>query len=161
VSRYELFIITGGEMFIKKVAKILTPILLVAIGFYAAVAVAGGTPAGQGAAGDFTNLGGLVYQTHESTGYILRIMTACSYLAGFGLVIGALFKFKAHKENPAQVELGKCVVQLVVGLALIFLPSIISIGGSAIGTSTTGGTTGFTKTAEMVDATGQKFKDAE
>jgi len=126
-------------MFIKKVSKILTPMLLVVIGFYALDAVAE----------DTVTLGGLVNTSTKSLGYILQIATACSYLAGFGLVIGALFKFKAHKENPAQVELGKCVVQLIVGLALIFLPTIISIGGDAMGTKTTGGLEGFTKAPGM------------
>lgn len=121
-------------MFIKKASKFLTPVLLIAVGFYAADATATAT----------TTLSGLVSKSTESLGSILKIATACSYLAGFGLVIGSLFKFKAHKENPAQVELGKCVVQLIIGLALIFLPSIISIGGSAIGTTETGGLSGFT-----------------
>ena len=77
---------------------------------------------------------------------LVKLLTAGSYMAGFGLTIASLFKFKAHKEVQSQVQLGTCITMLVVGVCLIFLPSILSTGGATIfGTNgTAGNTSGFT-----------------
>lgn len=52
-------------------------------------------------------------------------MVAISYLAGAGFIVAAIFKFKAHKDNPTQVTVGTPVMLLFVGVALLFFPEII------------------------------------
>ena len=73
-------------------------------------------------------------------------MAATSYLAGFGFAIAGVFKFKQHKDNPQQAPLGTCIAMLLVGISLIFLPSIITVGGGTLGTSNQGNVGGFTST---------------
>lgn len=117
-------------MFIKKASKILTPLMLIAIGFYAVDILAEQT------------LGGIADKAAGNLASILKLVTGASYLAGFGLTIGALFKFKKHKENPQQTELSACIVMLIIGIALIFLPSIIGTGGATLGITSGAGSIG-------------------
>jgi hypothetical protein len=42
-----------------------------------------------------------------------------SYIAGLGLAIASIFKFKQHKDNSTQISLAVAVVLLVAGLVLI------------------------------------------
>ncbi len=37
---------------------------------------------------------------------IAKLVTAGSYVAGIALVVGAIVKFKAHKDNPTQIPIG-------------------------------------------------------
>lgn len=117
-------------MFIKKASKILTPLMLIAIGFYAVDILAEQT------------IGGIADKAAGNLASILKLVTGASYLAGFGLTIGALFKFKKHKENPQQTELSACIVMLLIGIALIFLPSIIGTGGATLGITSGAGSIG-------------------
>lgn len=66
-----------------------------------------------------------------SIGSLATLITAGAYVAGFGFALGAILKFKAHKDNPTQTPLSKPIVLLFVAAALIFLPSIFkSTGGT-------------------------------
>jgi len=116
-------------MFIKRASKILTPLLLITIGFYAADVLADGK-----------SIGDIATQAGTSLSGLLKLATGASYLAGFGLTIGALFKFKKHHEpqGGSQEPLMGCIVMLLVGIALIFLPSIISTGGATLGVTSAG-----------------------
>lgn len=93
------------------------------------------------AANDIGSIANTVSTTFKSLG---QLMAATAYLAGFALVIVAIFKFKQHKDNPQQVTIGTGIAILLVGVALIFLPNIIEPAGTSIfGTgATTGGFTG-------------------
>lgn len=99
------------------------------------------------AAQDIGQLASNVTGTMQSVGTLLG---AASYVAGFGLTIAAIFKFKAHKDNPTQVPLGTPIALLAIGIALIFLPSVVTTGGQTIfGAARTGGSfsgTGVTGT---------------
>lgn len=93
------------------------------------------------AANDIAGIANTVTGTFKSIG---QLMAATAYLAGFGLTIGAIFKFKQHKDNPTQVPMGTPITMLLVGVALIFLPNIIQPAGTSIFGSgaTTGGFSG-------------------
>jgi len=68
---------------------------------------------------------------------LARLITAGSYVAGLGFAIGAIAKFKAHKDNPTQVPVSSAIALLFVGAALIFIPSIFkSTGGTLFGNET-------------------------
>jgi hypothetical protein len=47
-----------------------------------------------------------------------------------GFAVGAIAKFKAHKDNPTQVPLSTPIVLLFVATALIFIPAIYQVSGS-------------------------------
>ena len=42
--------------------------------------------------------------TSNLTG-IAKLITAGAYVAGFGFAVAAIVKFKAHKDNPTQVNI--------------------------------------------------------
>ena len=63
---------------------------------------------------------------------IAKLITAGSYVAGIALVVGAIVKFKAHKDNPTQIPIGTPIALLFVGVALIFAPSVFLTGGKTL-----------------------------
>ena len=92
---------------------------------------------------DVKTITALHKQVTEHTGAIIKLMFAVAYIAGFGFVIAAIFKFKQHKDNPTQIPMGTPIAMLVIGIALIFLPNIIAPAGySLFGESATVGGTG-------------------
>ena len=87
--------------------------------------------------GDLASIADTVTSNFESFG---KLIVAAAYLAGFGMVITGIFKFKQHKDNPQQIPMSTPLTILLVGAALIFMPSIIEpIGVSVFGTSPTQG----------------------
>ena len=119
-------------MLSKKIMKSALSMCLGMMGFYITNALA---------ANDIAGIANTITGSFESIG---KLMVATAYLAGFGLTIAAIFKFKQHKDNPQQTPMGIPITMLLVGIALIFLPNIISPAGTSIfGTgATTGGFTG-------------------
>ena len=63
---------------------------------------------------------------------IAQLITAGSYVAGMAFAIGAIAKFKAHKDNPTQIPVGTPIALLFIAAALIFSPTIFSIGGNTL-----------------------------
>ena len=65
---------------------------------------------------------------------IEQLISRLSYVAGFGLMAGAIVKFKQHKDNPNQNPIGTPVAQLFIAAALLIIPSIFqSTGGTLFG----------------------------
>jgi intracellular multiplication protein IcmD len=58
---------------------------------------------------------------------IAILLLGASYIAGMAFGVGAIVKFKAHKENPTQVPLSQGIVLLFVGAALIGIPSVYKL----------------------------------
>lgn len=107
----------------SKFIKAVSVLGLCFLGLYATSILAGAGSQNIGAIAD--NVTG----TFKSLG---KLMISGAYLAGFGLSIASLFKFKQHKDNPQQAPLGTAITMLIVGIALIFLPSIIDPAGESI-----------------------------
>lgn len=63
---------------------------------------------------------------------IAGLITATSYIAGLGFAIGAILKFKQHKDNPTQIPIGTPVALLFVAASLLFLPSILETAGGTL-----------------------------
>ncbi len=70
---------------------------------------------------------------------LARLITAGSYLAGLGFSIGAIMKFKQHKDNPTQIPVGTPIALLFIAAALLFLPSILDVTSNTM-FGTQGGT---------------------
>lgn len=91
--------------------------------------------------GDLASLSSTVYTNFAN---LSKLITAGSYIAGLGFSIASIMKFKAHKDNPTQVQIGTPVALVMVAAALLFLPSILSTtgltlfgtGGGTVSTST-------------------------
>ena len=75
------------------------------------------------------SIGGMASNIVGSFAQLARLITAGSYLAGLGFSIGAILKFKAHKDTPTQVTIGAPIALTFVAAALLFLPSILEMTG--------------------------------
>ena len=73
---------------------------------------------------------------------LTKLITAGSYLAGLAFSIGAIMKFKQHKDNPTQVPIGTPIALVFIAAALLFLPTILGIAGSTMFGSAGGSTAG-------------------
>lgn len=96
-----------------------------------------------------TNLGSVASSITSTFTSLTKLITASSYLAGLGFSIGAILKFKAHKDNPQQVPIGTPIALVFIGAALLFLPTILGVAGATMfGTSgSVAGPTGTVFTA--------------
>jgi hypothetical protein len=101
------------------------------------------TAAGVAAANSLT-LGGMASSITGSFTSLTKLVTAGSYLAGLGFSIGAIMKFKQHKDNPTNIPVGTPIALTFIAAALLFLPSILGVTGSTLfgGSSSTAGPTG-------------------
>ncbi len=64
---------------------------------------------------------------------LMQVVVALSYVSGVGFCVGGIFKLKAHKDNPQQVPIGTALFLLGVGIALLFVPTLIELAGKSIG----------------------------
>jgi len=89
-------------------------------------------------------IGSVAYHITKSMSDLAKLITAGSYVAGFGFAVGAILKFKAHKDNPTQIPVGTPIALIFIAAALIFLPTIFGVAGKTMfsGTPTVGGVTG-------------------
>lgn len=108
-------------MQLLKYKKIIGVALVSVFGLFAAVAF-----------GETQTIGDLADTVTGSFGSIGKLFIAAAYIAGFALTIASIFKFKAHKDNPTQVPLGTPIALLVIGVLLVFIPSIFGPAGSSV-----------------------------
>jgi intracellular multiplication protein IcmD len=76
---------------------------------------------------------------------VAKLITAASYVAGMAFAVGAVVKFKAHKDNPTQIPIGTPIALLFVGAALIFIPTVFKVSGATLfgGSGTVAGVSGI------------------
>ncbi len=77
-------------------------------------------------------IGGMASNITGSFTSLTKLVTAGSYLAGLGFSIGAIMKFKQHKDNPTQIPIGTPIALVFIAAALLFLPSILGMTGSTM-----------------------------
>ena len=51
-------------------------------------------------------IGSVAANVRSNLGDIAKLITAASYVAGMAFAVGAIVKFKAHKDNPQQIPIG-------------------------------------------------------
>lgn len=68
----------------------------------------------------------------ETFRMVKEIMTMAAYTCGIGFSIMGLAKFKAYKDNPAQIPISTPIVLITVSAALLFLPTVFEIAGDGI-----------------------------
>lgn len=90
------------------------------------LAIAGFTVATAYAATNLS-IGGVASQVTQSMSDLAKLITASAYVAGFGFAVGAVLKFKAHKDNPTQIPVGTPIALIFIAAALIFLPAIFGV----------------------------------
>lgn len=78
------------------------------------------------------SLGTMAEQMTKSFVNLARLITAGSYLTGLGFSIGAIMKFKQHKDNPTQIPIGTPISLVFIAAALLFLPTILGVTGQTM-----------------------------
>jgi intracellular multiplication protein IcmD len=88
------------------------------------------------ASGSNVGIGGVATKVQSNFTAIALFITSASYIGGLGFGVGAILKFKAHKDNPTQVQLSVPIALLFVAAALMFIPSVFKSAGQTLyGTS--------------------------
>ena len=113
----------------KKVTMVMGAVLCAAIG---TVAFAEG------------GIGTIATNVASNLSAVAKLITAASYVAGMAFAVGAIVKFKAHKDNPTQIPIGTPIALLFVGAALIFIPTVFKVSGATLfgASGVTGGISG-------------------
>ena len=95
------------------------------------------------ASGNFGSMASSVTGTFTKIGLMI---SGGSYIGGLAFSIGAIMKFKQHKDNPTQVPIGTPIALVFIAAALLFLPSILSVTGMTMfgKAGTTASPTGIT-----------------
>ena len=94
-----------------------------------------------------SGVGGVASTVTSNLANVARLITAAAYVAGMAFAVGAIVKFKAHKDNPTQIPIGAPIALLFVGAALIFIPSVFKVSGTTLfgSSGTVAGVSGITK----------------
>lgn len=92
------------------------------------------------------SIGNMASTITSSFTNLTKLITAGSYLAGLGFSIGAIMKFKQHKDNPTQISIGTPIALVFIAAALLFLPSILGVTGVTMFGGSGGTTAGPTGT---------------
>ncbi len=96
-----------------------------------------------GAAFATQTLGGMASNVLTSFAAIGKLITAGSYIAGLAFSVGAIMKFKAHKDNPQQIQIGQPIGLILIAAALLFMPTLLeTLGATMFGSATTAGPEG-------------------
>lgn len=77
-------------------------------------------------------VGAVAAKVTSNVASIAKLITAASYVAGMAFAVGAIVKFKAHKDNPTQIPIGTPIALLFVGAALIFIPTVFRVSGQTM-----------------------------
>lgn len=88
--------------------------------------------AGTAALAAISGVGSVAAQVTSNVANLARLVTAAAYVAGMAFAVGAIVKFKAHKDNPTQIPIGTPIALLFVGAALIFVPTVFRVGGATL-----------------------------
>lgn len=89
-----------------------------------------------------TTFGAMATKITSSFAGIVKLITAGSYVAGIGFSLGAIMKFKQHKDNPTQIPIGTPISMVFIAAALLFFPIVLQLSGMSIFGATTTATTG-------------------
>lgn len=92
----------------------------------------------------FANIGDMAANINSTFAQIAALVGGASYLFGLVFVLVGLFKFKQHRDNPQQVQIGTAFTLIGIGVCMIFLQTLITQSGSTVFSSdmTSGGASG-------------------
>ncbi len=79
-----------------------------------------------------SGIGAVADNVKSNLGNIAQLITAGAYVAGMGFGVGAIVKFKAHKDNPTQVAISVPIAMLFIAAALLYVPSVFKSTGQTL-----------------------------
>jgi intracellular multiplication protein IcmD len=129
------------NIFTKTLKRFIKPLFYLAAGlsFFVIGFAYADTPGGSN-----LDLGTVASNITDSMASLAKLISAMSYVLGMGFAVGAVFKFKAHKDNPTQIPVGTPIALIFIAAVLIFLPSIFDVAGTTL----------FGSDAQVADVTG-------
>lgn len=71
---------------------------------------------------------------------IATILTGTAYVAGLMLFVGAIFKFRQHREAPQQVPIGQPLTLFGLSVLAVFLPGFLNLTGAFFNEQSAGAT---------------------
>jgi intracellular multiplication protein IcmD len=80
-------------------------------------------------AGSSYTLGSVASSITKSFEPLALLITGGCYVGGLAFMVGAIMKFKQHKDNPTQITIGTPIALLLVGASLLFMPSVMGMAG--------------------------------
>lgn len=78
------------------------------------------------------SLGDVANNMTAVAGSLATFIQAICFIAGFGFGVGAIIKYKNHRDNPQQVTLGVPVTLFFISLAFLFLGIILLVTGQTL-----------------------------
>jgi len=90
-----------------------------------------------------TDASTLTSQLAGQLNYVGHLISVVAYVAGTGLAVSALMKFKAHKDNPTQEPISKPITLLLLAGSLLFLPTVMNIAANTLFGTSNAQTTGY------------------
>jgi uncharacterized membrane-anchored protein len=69
--------------------------------------------------------------TNSFAGIASLILGVCA-VAGLGFAAAAIFKFKAHKDNPQSTPLGQPLALLAIAAMLLWIPFLLQSAGQTL-----------------------------
>lgn len=82
-----------------------------------------------------SDLSSMVGQLQSQIATVVNLFGAVAFVAGIGFLLAGILKFKNFRDNPQQVPLSAPITYLIIGSLLVFLPSLVKIGGETMGVS--------------------------
>lgn len=86
----------------------------------------------EASAADGGGIGEVANTITDSIAGLANLITSGAYIAGLFLAVGAILKFKQHRDNPTQIPIGTPIAMLGVAAALLYLPSLLSTAGETV-----------------------------
>lgn len=78
------------------------------------------------------NLGSLASGLTDVFGSLARLVQAVAFVIGCGFLMGALIKYKAHRDNPEHVTLSIPVTLFILGVLFIILGIVLMTVGQSV-----------------------------
>lgn len=79
-----------------------------------------------------TGIGAMANQINSSMTAIAELIGSVSYVAGLAFLMGALLKFKQHRDNPTQTPIGTPFTYFGISVCLVFLPNLLTATGDTV-----------------------------
>ena len=78
------------------------------------------------------SLGDVASTIIQSFDDVAKFITASFYLLGTGFIGSAIFKFRAHKDNPTQIPVGTPIALMFIGAAFLYTHSLFGTAGMTL-----------------------------
>ena len=72
------------------------------------------------------SLGDMAQEAATDLDVVPLFLEIAFYLVGIAIVCFGLFRIKKHMDQPQQVSLGSAAVAIVIGVAIIMMPVVIT-----------------------------------